>query len=719
MATERSTKLKIPLIGLLAVKNLLITKEELQAGVSLCLKAENPDAVLKDYFLANDLISPQNIERLLRAAKALGMRQKEFKFGAIAIRKGFINQSVLTLALEEQKTDIKNKKKVRRIGDMLVEAGMLTEKQCEYIFKLQKRVRKEVEKAVEAKGVHTGPMDAKKGQKKNQTQDTADRGSAQTQKNALVLLEPEVIDGGINLVVSNDFMVAFLSKTDEFDKNITLTRLKDALFDRGIVQGVVADEMLEGFIRSSGFKTKLFRVAKGISPIQGKDARVDFFFNIDYLKAGGLTHDGAIDFKDRGEIPHVEQGTVLAEKIPMVESRSGYTIYGDEIQMERAKDLGLKFGKGATLSEDGFKVMAAVNGCPKYSLSGHIFVHEEYVTQGDVDYETGHINYNGNVTIKGRIKSGFEVKGNDIKALELDGGSLVADGNINISGGINEGNIYCRGNVYAKFIHNSKLICMGDVIIQKEILDADVECSGSCVVESGKLMSSRITAKMGVKARDIGTQMGGPSMIKVGHDIFTERELEKSKLQIDQLNRQISLCQGEKQKFKQESLELQKHITELAHLQDRSQLEEKEIHSKIFSMGDGQENALVVQEMKKKIEVLKGNAQKAEEKLDQCFDQSDKLEILMEKEDKKSQTLGKQRDLFLEERANLVEWAQKNPGQTFVIVEGTIMPETIIAGRHSEKRVTELIRHAKIMEVLCSATDGNHPNMYEMQVTGI
>ena len=46
-------------------------------------------------------------------------------------------------------------------------------------------------------------------------------------------------------------------------------------------------------------------------PIQGKNARVEFFFNTDYLKAGDLSIDGGIDFKDRGEIPHVEEGTVL------------------------------------------------------------------------------------------------------------------------------------------------------------------------------------------------------------------------------------------------------------------------------------------------------------------------------------------------------------------------------------------------------------------------
>ncbi len=239
-------------------------------------------------------------------------------------------------------------------------------------------------------------------------------------------------------------------------------------------------------------------------------------------------------------------------------------------------------------------------------------VHQEYIAEGDVDYETGHINYDGNVSVKGRIKSGFKVKGNDITAIELDGGIVTADGDVKIAGGINEGKIYARGNVYAKFIHKSEVICMGDVIVAKEIVDADIECSGSCVVENGKLIASRITTKMGVKARNIGTEMAGPNVIKVGHDAFTEKELEKNRDQVDGLNKQISHHEKKKETLKEENLNLQKQITELAHVQDRSQLKEKQINSEISSMANNAASAETIQELKKKIEQLKKNAQKAE-----------------------------------------------------------------------------------------------------------
>ncbi|MBU2430483.1 MAG: DUF342 domain-containing protein, partial [Proteobacteria bacterium] len=700
------------------VKNLLITKEDLQKALVKCLNAPNPDAALKEYFLSNELISPQNVERLARAARTLSLRQKEYKFGAIAIRKGFINKSVLKLALEEQEKQMREKKKFHLVGDLLVEADMLTAQQRDYILKLQKRLRPEIKTDLEKpEAASPGPKDSKEVLADGKALDAA---SSELEEDASNLLAPEIIGGGIKLEVSKDFMAAFLSKTDYFDKDILVSQLKEFLFDKGIINGIVDDEMIEGFINSSGFKTKTFRVAKGIAPVQGKDAKVEFFFNTDYLQAGGVKEDGVIDFKDRGEIPFVDEDTVLAEKIPMVESRTGKNIYGDEIETIPGKDIVLKIGKGAKFSEDGYKVLAAVKGSPKYALSGHIFVHQEYVTEGDVDYETGHINYDGNVIIKGRIKSGFKVKGNNVDAIEIDGGIVDASGDVKISGGINEGKIYSRGNVFARFIHNSEIICMGDVVVEKEIVDSTVESSGACLAKMGKLISSRISAKMGIHARNVGTEMAGPNTLKVGYDAFVDKEHAENKIKIDRVKKQREIIEEKKKTLAQENAELQKQITELAHVQDRSQLEEKDLNSQISSMGETSADQSQIAELKEKIAQLNENAKTAEAHLDECFEKTEEIEEIVAKYDEDIKTLEQRLADYTEERANLSQWSTENPGKPVVIVDGAILAETVIIGKHSEKRVTETIRHAKVSEVrVSSSEDGRNLDIYEMQVGNI
>jgi hypothetical protein len=44
------------------------------------------------------------------------------------------------------------------------------------------------------------------------------------------------------------------------------------------------------------------------------------------------------------------------------------------------------------------------------------------------------------------------------------------------------------------------------------------------------------------------------------------------------------------------------------------------------------------------------------------------------------------------------------------------MAETIVKGNHCEKRFFELVRHAKIMEVLCQSDSGQSIHLYEIQI---
>ncbi len=700
---------QIPLIGLLAVKNQLITQAELDIGLAQCAPSTHPEKELKEYLLSHKLVSVQNMERLSRAVKTLEFRQKEHHFGAIAIKKGFVNQSVLDLALAAQKEEIRVKRKLRLIGDLMVEAGFLTVKQRDYILKFQKRLHQAVQKTETLKETPLGQGPQKRQPEKPLGPEEEHQGSTDD------LTEPEVIGQGIRLQVSRDSMSAFISKTEAFNPEVQVSQIKEALSEKGIVVGIVVDEMIGGFIRSSGFKTQAFRVANGIGPVQGEDAKLEFFFNTNYLKAGGMGSDGNIDFKQRGEIPLVEEGTVLAEKIPMKVPRQGQTIYGEVLEVSIGRDIPLRFGTGVKLSEDGLKLLADVRGYPKYALSGVIFVHDVFTTSGDVDYETGHVEYNGNVNIKGCVKSGFRVRGNDIRTIELDGGIVEADGDVVVAGGINQGKIYARGNVSAKFIQNSEIVCMGNVRVEKEIVDSHIESSGTCSIENGKIISSKIAAKMGVTARHIGTEMTAPNQIRVGQDLFTQKELEKNRIQSSELLANIQGFREKKEAFIKTNIDLQKQITQLAHIQDRSQIEQRQIQAKIPGITDG----AALAELNRQLRQLQINARTAEKGLDQCFEKTETIEAELERIDGDIEGLTEKLDGLDLEKQNLIQWAQENPGKAVVVSEGEIQPDTHISGQFSELIVDQPLRRVKIMEVVSRETGSENRKIHEMQINNI
>ncbi|MGM0642311.1 MAG: flagellar assembly protein A [Thermodesulfobacteriota bacterium] len=694
---------KVPFLGTMALKKGLVTRKELDEAVTACKDSEDPETALRDYFVAEKIISLENVKRLVLATKAFELRQKDVKFGTIAVNKGYISRSVLDLVLEEQKQQFRQKKEPRLIGDMLVDAGIISKKQRDLILKKQNRMISEIKE--------TG-----KAEKTEKKSSEPENGKAKPENGRVSTTEPVAFHGGMELVVTEDRMEAYLTKTDEFDDSVTANDIKDTLEEHFIVHGVVGDDLIKGFIQSRGFKKKGFLVAKGTAPVKGRDAAIEYFFDTDHLKAGNIDEEGNIDFKDRGEIPQVQEETVLAEKTPMKESVNGINIFGEDISVRPAVDVKFKYEKGARLTEDGLKILAAVTGFPRLSWAGAVSVDEEYTVRSDVDYETGHIEYKGTVNIKGCIKSGFRVTAHDIRAEEIEGGIVHAEGNITITGGVNQAKIYARGNVQANFVHKSSITCLGTVNVAKEIVDSKIENSGSCLIKQGKIISSAIASKMGVVAGNIGTDMSGPSTIKTGKDVFIDNETENIKNKIGLINENIKELKAKKTDLETEYKKLQQTATNLAHFQDRAQLEQKDTISQITSMSNDLTKLDRLKDLKAYLQKLKSEEKATENKLTECFDRIDELEPEIEKLEASINQISQKKQTLAEERKNLAEWSKANPGNATITVLQTIQPETYVCGKYSEKRVDEKAGNIIIKELAHSGTQGDDQTTYEMKI---
>ena len=717
MADDNQKSRKMPFLGQMALKKGLITQKELDEAVSACKEAEDPESALRNYFASENIISPENIKRLALATKAFELRQKDVKFGTIAVHKGYISRNVLELVLEEQKQQFRRKKEPRLIGDMLVDAGIISIKQRDRILKKQNRMIKEIKKTQKAEKNVSGPapadretVGAESGKEKENKAEEATNDNTKTRTT-----EPVALRNGIELMISENGMEAYLTKTDEFDDTVTGEEITESLEEHFIIYGIVGEDLIKGFTQSRGFKKKGFLAAKGTAPVQGRDAAIEYFFDTDHLKAGNIDEEGNIDFKDRGEIPQVNKETVLAEKTPMKESANGINIYGEEISVRPAVDVKFKYGKGAKLSEDGLKVLAAVRGFPRLSWAGAVSVDEEYTINSDVDYQTGHIDYKGHINIKGCIKSGFRVTGHDIRAEEIEGGIVHAEGNLTISGGVNEARIYARGNVQANFIHKSNISCLGTVTVAKEIVDSKIANSGSCLIKQGKIISSGIASKMGVAAGNIGTDMSGPSTITTGRDVFIENETETIKNRIGKINERINELKTQKSDIETEYKKLQQEATNLAHYQDRAQLEQRDTVSQITSMSNDLTKVEKLKDLKAYLQKLKSEEKITENKLTECFDRIDELEAEIEKIDKSINQLAEQKEVQAEERKNLAEWSKANPGKAAIKVLQTLQAETRVCGKHSEKRVDEKARNVTIKELAYTDSSGAEPS-YEMKI---
>ncbi len=706
MTQDTSTRSKAnTTIAQIALKNSLITKENFEDAMAECANAEDIHAALKEYFIANKLISEKNMSRLETASKAMQLRQKDFKFGAIAIKIGLINRSVLELALEEQKRDFKNNKQPKLIGDMLVAAGMITVDQRDFILKKQKRLIQEMKSASPETAENDGKAGGAESPKPLSGAPPAER------------KEATLLRGGIKLEISHDKMAAFLTKTDDFDETLKESDIRDLLDENNIRFGIVDDSLITGFLKSRVFKTKGFMAAKGIDPVEGKDARIEYFFDTNPLKAGGLDTNGTIDFKERGEIPQVAAGTVLAEKTPLQESVNGRNIFGEELFVRPANDIAIKYNeKNTTLSEDGAKLIATVKGYPKLSWSRTVSVLEEFITKGDVDYETGHVKYDGNVTVKGTVKSGFKVIGHDIKAEEIDGGIIHADGNVTVKGGVNEAAIYARGNVYARFVHNATIECMGSVFIAKEIIDSKVQNSGAFNIKDGKVLSSDIVSKMGVSAKNVGTDRSTPTVLKTGMDYFVERELERIKKEKAGIQQQIKEMKDKKNTLLEQNLKLNQETSKLALLQEKLEMQQKEAAAALSASKKADTDKDEITSATDKLQKIKAESGKVEKKLNAAFSQIKNIEMEIGEIDSFTGQLEKKAAELTSEKDHISQWSEENPGSAVVKVEQTVYPGTVICGVHSSRTIEEKMSRVVIKELGYKKDAEQKTSLYEMKI---
>ncbi|MDY0221198.1 MAG: FapA family protein [Desulfobacterium sp.] len=699
MEDHQNSDSPYPVIGQLALRHGLVTQEAMDLAWKTCCKTGEPFTAFADYLLTNKLLSTLDMQRLMTAARVIEIREKEVKFGTIAVEKGYISIGLLKLALDEQKKEMIHNKRTKRLGEILVEAGMITTDQLKDVLKVQNSLKAadETNPAQTIVPSQEPPLPSKP---PTNNQDLTTNIS---------------LDRGMNLTIGHQAFEAFISKTDQFDPTITPREIKEIVTQHQIVFGLISETEIDSFIKPKEHPPPPLRVARGIKPQPGTNAVVKYHFKTDRLEIGKIDQRGNIDFRQRGEIPRVAVDAILAEKTPVTQGVDGTNVFGEIIAVAPALDFKIKCGRGAKLSPDGLQVLARIDGEPKLSWDGTISVMDEFVTDR-ADYETGHIEYPGNIRVKGCIHNGFKVSGENIRAGEIDGGIIHADGDLCVANGITHAVIYSMGAVSAKFIQKSTILCLGDIHTDKEIVESTVETSGACVIKQGTIIASNITAKLGLYSRNVGTERSKPSLLKVGEDIFVLKRIAKLKEEMAWIRQTLAETGEKKSELELKFNESQERCSKLAHMEEASMRAQKETILGIASLnqaGDQGER----QRMETQLQILKEKGAKIQESLDQSLDDVEKraggIEELSTSIVKQEQRL---HDL-IQEQENIQKWSRKTPGTPRMDVSQTLMAGTRVMGCHSEITIEKTRQRVTIREVMSATSDkGENPSRWVMEI---
>lgn len=262
--------------------------------------------------------------------------------------------------------------------------------------------------------------------------------------------------------------------------------------------------------------------AIGSPPVDGKDAVIHF--NHQSRVTGGAPKqlsDGRIDFYNLYLITCVEPGDVLAVLEDATLGQPGCTVTGETIPAKDGKPAKLTPGKNVKLSDDKHEVIATVAG--HVIINGNtVNVSPIYQVNGDVDFNTGNILFNGSVVITGNISEGFRVVADgNVEVLNIiSGGFVDCTGELRVKNGIvgkNKAVIKAGGSVITRFIENAFVESGMDVMVSEAIMHSKVSASG-CVNVSGKgvIVGGAVRAGQQITCRIVGSNLATATELEAG-----------------------------------------------------------------------------------------------------------------------------------------------------------------------------------------------------------
>lgn len=349
----------------------------------------------------------------------------------------------------------------------------------------------------------------------------------------LTLERVHPMDESSHVEISADHLSAVLTLYPPCEGGQLMSRdeIIGDLVHAGVKYGL-QEEQLNRLMTERVYCTPI-ELAKATLPIEGKSAKITYFFNTDLTAKPKLLEDGSVDFHTLDTICPVKAGDLLAELIPAVPGRPGIDVCGKPIKPLSINNDVLRHANRIHLSEDGLKMYSDVSGHVSL-VDGKVFVSDTYEVPADVDSSTGDITCEGNVEVKGNVRTGFKInaKGDVIVCGVVEGAEIIAGGQIILMRGIqgmSRGKLIADGNIISKFIESAEVVSRYGYVHSEAIMHSQVSAKTDVIVGGKKGFITGGSTRCGqlIEAKTVGSNMGTATLLEVGVDPAVAEEYRR------------------------------------------------------------------------------------------------------------------------------------------------------------------------------------------------
>lgn len=436
------------------------------------LSQSNKTAIL----LTQDRIQDHFLEQAIYDIATSEMEKMTInkRFGAIAVKYGFITIEQLNQALKYQKKEQASGKTKQYLGSILQDLFQLKDEDILYILKIQQQIEKE--RLSLGKAVMRYQSEISSCRRLN-----------------------ELFD----FTIAKDKMEVILHRKKESFQGIALNHFHNWLKLNGIRAGLISDELVNTFLTESEPGDSL-KIARGTPCTPPIDETVQFFFDI------AISHD-------KIETPGnpVKKGQILAGLTPHENGRPGVNVLGHTILPPNPRMHNVMGGFG--VEKKGLTFIACQDGIPLLFNQRTLFV-EPYVKNRKTEVLTGHIQTDTgktyqdvNLKIEGNIETKGTVSCHNLTILGNILGRADASGDIEIKGETGENESFARASDYRTVV-----IARGCVKVTKNITQTRVVSSKDILAPQSSVFFSELHARETIVLKNVHSSLEQPSVLQIG-----------------------------------------------------------------------------------------------------------------------------------------------------------------------------------------------------------
>lgn len=321
--------------------------------------------------------------------------------------------------------------------------------------------------------------------------------------------------------VSEDAMRADIvfHKPAEGQEAMSFSDVVEEIKSHGLCYGV-REDILKKVLILKLYERKV-SFAYGTEAENGKDGYFEFLFKTEFDRKPAILEDGNADYMNFETYAKVNKGDPLVIYHPAESGIPGHNVWNEQIDAFSGVELAKMDGEGFRILPDGVTYVSEYNGKAEFT-EGKLIVTAIHEIFGDVSAKTGNVDFDGDILVHGKVRSGMMVEATGSITVEgiLEAATVVAGEDVILKAGAmgnGTGAVLAKGDVFGKFYEKME-IHSGKTVFCDYAMHSKIYAQGSVVVTGtkGSIIGGVTYGRNSVECMNVSNEKNVMTLIQSG-----------------------------------------------------------------------------------------------------------------------------------------------------------------------------------------------------------